>query len=130
MADLEVFIDDSGDCESCLSFTALCMESGTSSEALRMISEDIEPLLKIFRLGDDFELHGTELLREGGLKDYQREFFYRHCLETIADFPTIVVATVHWNWFPAPHRQAGQSPELGGIDCSGRVCSNCWSRSR
>jgi hypothetical protein len=108
MADLEVFVDDSGDCETCLSFTALVMPSGMSTAAKDIISEYIEPLFDVLRLGSDFELHGTELLREGSLKDYQREFLYRHCLETIADFPELTVVTVHWDWSPAPYRVSGQ----------------------
>lgn len=84
------------------------MPAGTSTAAHAMISSEIEPLIPIFGLPDDFELHGTELLRDSRLKSYQREFFYRHCLDTIASFPLLAVATVHWDWHPALYRVSGE----------------------
>ena len=105
MAELEVFIDDSGDCETCLSYTALVMIQGSAAKALNDFDAAIDPLVAMFELGNDFELHGSVLLGDTRLAEYQREFPFRHALDRIARFPTLTVATVHWDWSPAAFRK-------------------------
>lgn len=105
-----VYVDESGDSETCLSLTALSLLDGVAEAQEQALETFCDEMAQMFGLPSDFELHGVELLKEARLKRYQREFLYRHALHQLAGIETLEVFTVHWDWSPEPARRRGDSP--------------------